>query len=123
MADRCAMTESPGAILRQVAKTGLLVAALAVLLYGVVAAVAERRHGGLLVGLLLGAPFTALLAFVVGDALRSGAFPDRPRAVRRTDRPAAFWCSIGWLVACGLATAALTAWCAAELIARTLPDG
>ena len=111
------MYETPGAILRQLAKTTLLVAVLAALFYGAVTLLAELRQGAQLMGLLLGAPSTALLAFFVVDALRSGIFPEKFRAVARAEQPVAFWCSVGWFAACGLALAALTIWCAAELLA------
>ena len=111
------MYESPGAILRQIAKTALLVAVLGALLYGAVMLLAESRHGGRIIGLLLGGPMAALLAFVVVDALRSGVFPQKFRAVHRADQPVAFWCSVGWFAACGLAMAVLAIWCAAELLA------
>lgn len=112
------MYESPGAILRQIAKTALLVAVLGALLYGAVMLVAQHRNGARIMGLVLSAPMAALLGFVVVDALRSGVFPEKFRAVRRADQPVAFWCSIGWFAACGLMMAALSIWCAAELLAR-----
>lgn len=117
MADRRTMHESPGTILRQIAKTAVLVAVLGALLYGAVTLVAQQRHGAQIMGVILGAPMAALLGFVVVDALRSGVFPEKFRAVHRADQPVAFWCSIGWTAGCGLMMAALTIWCAAELIA------
>jgi hypothetical protein len=111
------MFDTPGAILRQLARTALLVGALGLLLYGVVMLVASSGVGPWLIGLVLGGPLAVLLVFLVMGALRSGVFPEKTRAPSRAGRPVAFWTSIAWYGAAALAMGALAAWCAVELLA------
>jgi hypothetical protein len=111
------MFDTPGAILRQLARTALLVGALGLLLYGAVSLAASSGIGPWLMGFVLGAPLALLLAALVVDALRSGVFPEKTRAPTRAERPVAYWASIGWFGVAALAMGALAAWCAVELLA------
>jgi hypothetical protein len=114
------MFDTPGAILRQLARTALLLGALGLLLYGAVILAASSGVGPWLVGLLLAGPLAVLLGLLVADALRSGVFPEKTRAPRRAERPVAYWASIAWYGAAALAMGALAGWCAAELLAAGL---
>jgi hypothetical protein len=114
--DRPPMDRDLGAVLRQVAKTAVLCAALGLLLYGVVAMVAAWPGGRWLLGLLLAAPLAALIGHQVIDAYRSGIFPQRGGAARRDTQPLAFWFAMAWFTACGLLLGILAAWCGLALI-------
>jgi hypothetical protein len=105
-----------GAVVRQIARTGVLVAALGLVLYGAAALLAERKDGGWLLGLLLATPAAAFIGWVVVDALRSGVFPMRHGSATRADQPGAFWFNIGWFAACGGLLALLAGWCAMALL-------
>lgn len=105
-----------GEILLAIAKTAALCVTLGLLLYGAVAMLAERADGPWLIGLALAAPLAALVGHLVIDALRSGCFPMRGRAVPRHAQPLAFWFNVAWFGACGLMLGALAAWCALRLL-------
>ncbi|MBR0671546.1 hypothetical protein [Neoroseomonas soli] len=111
------MYEDIGTMLRRLARTAVLVAALGGLLYGGLAAVAEQGYGRWLISLFLAAPMTALLAFVVFDALRRGVFPRRGGSAGRAEQPLAYWSNLVLYAACGLAFGAMAVWSGAELLA------
>ena len=117
------MIGDPRAILRQLARTTLLVAAGAAVILAVVGLVAAVPQGRWLVVLLLAGPMAGLLAFVVADALRSGVFPERFRAVERARHPLVYWSGIGWFAAAALFMAGLAAWSATELMMAVLDGG
>jgi hypothetical protein len=114
------MFDTPGAILRQLARTALLVVALGLLLYGVVFLVASSGVGPWLIGLVLAGPLAVLQTLLVAGALRSGVFPEKTRAPTRAERPVAYWTSIAWYGTAALAMGGLAAWCALELLKAAL---
>lgn len=105
-----------GAVLRQLAKTAALVAALGLLLYLGVAALAEREDGHWLIGLVLAAPMAVLTGWLVLDALRCGVFPMRFSSPTREGQPVAYWFNVVWFSACGVLFGAIAVWCAAVLL-------
>jgi hypothetical protein len=123
MPDRRAMIPDVGTVLRQVARTALLCGLLGGLLYVAVAAVAGWPFGRWLMGLVLAAPLAILLGHLVLDALRQGFVPMRGGAVFREARPLAFWSTLAWFGACGMALAVLAAWCGIELQAALRAGG
>ena len=114
------MNDDVASILKQLAKTAVLVAAVAALLYGAVTLVAELHYGRWLIGLVLAAPLAALITFTVFDALRTGIFPLKGSAVSRDHQPRAYWFNVGWFVVCGVLLGVLAAWSGAELMAAVL---
>lgn len=92
------------AVLRQLARTTALVAVLALLLWGVVLAVADTRAGAWIITLALAAPLAALQGLVVWEGLRTGELAVWRRAMRRAEEPVPYW---GYLVWQGLVTLAL----------------
>ena len=110
------MHDTPGAILRQIARTAVLVGGLGLLLFGGVSLLAEREGARWMIGLALAAPLAALVGWVVLDALRSGVFPMRFSSPTRDGQPVAYWCSVGWFATCGGLLVALAVWCAARLL-------
>ncbi len=114
------MNDDTGVILRQLAKTAALVAAVAALLYGAVTVVAELSYGRWLIAVVLAGPLTALIALVVFDALRTGIFPLKGYAVSRDHQPLAYWFNVGWSAVCGVLLGVLTVWSSTELMAAVL---
>ena len=110
------MLESPTAILRQVAKTAVLVGCCAMLLYGAVVLLVQRDGAQWIIGLALAAPLAAMIGWFVVDALRSGVFPALSGSMTRDGEPGAYWFNMAWFAACGVLLVALAGWCAAELL-------
>lgn len=111
------MPETPAAILREIGRTALRVGVAAVPLYGAVMLFSSFSAGGWVLGVLIGAPFTALLVLVVVDALRSGVFAQVVRSPRRDAQPLAYWSSVAWFAAGALLTGVMTAWFALRVLA------
>ncbi len=111
------MPETPAAILREIGRTALQVGVVAVLLYGAVLLFSSFSAGGPVLGVLIGAPFTALLGLVVADALRSGVFAQMRRSPRRDAQPLAYWSSVAWFAAGALLTGVMTARGALQVLA------
>jgi len=112
-----AMTGDVGSALWRIGRTALLCAGLGLVLYGVVALIAGLPYGQWLIGLLLSAPMTVFVGWVVLRALREGEFPQRGGAARRDGQPFAYWLNILWFGFCALFLAWLALWCAQELLA------
>lgn len=111
------MTPGPGAVLRQIAKTAALAGGLGLLLYLGVTWLAEIEGAQWIIGLVLAAPMTGFVGWIVWDALRSGIFPMRFSSPTRQGEPVAYWCSVVWFAACGVMLAALAGWCVMRLLA------
>lgn len=95
-------------------------AALSVLLWGAAMLADGLSCSRWLIGLVLAAPLTALLACAVFDALRTDIFPLKGRAVSRDRQPLAYWFNVGWFAACGTLLGVTTVWSGAELMAAVL---
>lgn len=103
--------------MRQLAKTALIVAVLGAALYGVVAALAELPRGRWIITLILAIPGSLMLAFVVFDALRTGAIPIWRSEVFHHIEPARYWLNVGWHAAGALALGAVALWSGTEMMA------
>ena len=104
------MQDSLASILLRIGKTGLLVGALGLVLYGGVTVIAEWPGAHLLLAILLALPLALLISRQVLDAWRSGAFPVWQGVVTRDDRPLAFRANMAWYGACALLLHALWLW-------------
>ena len=112
------MPESPAAILREIGRTALQVGVVAVLLFAAVMLFSGFSAGGWVLGVLIGAPFTALLGLAVADALRTGVFAQVVgRSPRRDAQPLAYWSSVAWFAAGAVLTGVMTVWCALQALA------
>ena len=101
--------ESPGSILRQIGRTALLAGSLGLVLYGVLALLAEWPHAHLLLGLALSLPLALLCAWEVADGWMTGDFPVWRSVVRRAEQPGSYWFHMSWCGLCGLALLAIAA--------------
>lgn len=105
------------------ARTALLCGALGIVLYGVLTLIAGLPYGQWVIGLLLSAPMTAFVGWVVLRALREGEFPRRGGAATREGQPFAYWLNTLWYGFCALFLAWLTLWCAQELLVALTVEG
>lgn len=109
------MDDGIGPALRAIARTGLLVAALGLALYAIIAFVAELPQAPWLISLALAAPLSALTGFVAVEALRKGYAPSMHGAVDRRQRPLDYWSLTAVYLAASLLLAALAIWAALRL--------
>lgn len=112
-------SEGFAAILRRIALTAALSGSLGLALYAGLATVSGEPAAPFVIGLLLAAPLAGLSLWQVGDGWRTGAIAVWRSAVRRDREPGSYWFNMGWYGLCGLALAALSAWCGWKLV--TLP--
>lgn len=109
------MNDGPAPTLREIARTGLLVAGLGFALYAALTFVAERERAPWLISLALAVPLGGLLAFVFVEALRTRLFTTMGGGVTRSRHPLTYWCLTITNAAASLLLGALAAWSAYRL--------
>jgi hypothetical protein len=106
----------PGAMLRKLARTAVLVAALAALLLAVALWIEATPGAEFLFGLVLAAPLAVLAGWQLTEALRTGELPYRTGVDTRARNPGAYWSGVGVLGSGAVGCGALALWCVARLV-------
>jgi hypothetical protein len=109
------------AVLRRIAMTAALSGSLGLALYAGLSAAAGDPAAPFVIALLMATPLAGLILWQVAEAWLKGEFAVWRAVVRRDERPGSYWFNMIWYGLCGLALAALSAWCGWRL--ATLPAG
>ncbi len=102
--------------MQQLWKIVLAVGAAATLLVVVIAIMGTLGGAGVILGFLLSTSLTMTAAVPVADALRTGIFSFRGRAIDRGQAPELYWINLGVFVIVGLVMLILAMWSGALLI-------